>query len=76
MISSSAAEGFEAGLNSPFAGALVPMRFYQKNSRVGAIMVEVRRDLYLNENSGSLLDTAWDIRKRINRAISGVLSRM
>jgi N-formylglutamate deformylase len=36
----------------PFQGALVPASGYQKDPRVSALMIEIRRDLYMNEISG------------------------
>lgn len=41
-----AAEGFRVALNRPFAGALVPMRWYRRDARVAALMIEVNRRLY------------------------------
>jgi hypothetical protein len=49
-------------VDRPFSGALVPMAFYRKDVRVRAIMVEVRRDLYMDESSGARLprfDEVW-----------------
>lgn len=34
-------------INSPFAGALVPMKYYQQDERVQAVMIEINRGLYL-----------------------------
>lgn len=45
--------GCTARENSPFAGALVPLKFYQRDKRVNAVMIEVRRDLYMNEETGN-----------------------
>lgn len=45
--------GFEVALNRPFAGALVPSKQHQKDARVNTLMVEVRRDLYMEEASGA-----------------------
>ena len=44
--------GFTVGLNTPFSGALVPIKHYGKDKRVSAVMLEIRRDLYLNEETG------------------------
>ncbi|WP_435972698.1 N-formylglutamate amidohydrolase [Streptomyces sp. Qhu_M48] len=39
-------------LDSPFAGTYVPLRHYGKTPEVSALMVEIRRDLYLDEPGG------------------------
>ncbi|WP_286258241.1 N-formylglutamate amidohydrolase [Streptomyces graminofaciens] len=40
------------GVNSPFAGAYVPMRYYGNDARVSALMIEIRRDVYMTEPGG------------------------
>ena len=44
-------EGYRVGLDSPFGGALVPAQYYKRDLRVVSIMVEVRRDVYLVEET-------------------------
>ncbi len=44
--------GFSVGVNSPFAGALVPNAYYGRDQRVQSVMIEVRRDLYMDERTG------------------------
>ncbi|MCX4885421.1 N-formylglutamate amidohydrolase [Streptomyces sp. NBC_00847] len=55
-LSAAAREAFavcgETGLDSPFSGTYVPLDFYGKEPRVGALMVEIRRDTYMNEPGG------------------------
>lgn len=48
---------FDTGFNSPFSGALVPIKHYKKDRRVHSVMIETRRDLYEDERNGELLTT-------------------
>lgn len=45
--------GFVVGVDVPFSGAMVPNRHYRKDNRVRSLMVEVRRDLYMDEATGA-----------------------
>jgi len=38
-------------LDTPFAGTYVPLRHYQRDDRVQSVMIELRRDQYLDEPS-------------------------
>ncbi|MFJ9813091.1 N-formylglutamate amidohydrolase [Streptomyces sp. NPDC101158] len=40
------------GTDSPFAGTYVPLAHYERDARVSALMVELRRDLYMTEPGG------------------------
>ncbi|MGW5211639.1 N-formylglutamate amidohydrolase [Streptomyces sp. NPDC004051] len=40
------------GIDSPFAGTYVPLAYYGKDPRVSALMIEIRRDLYMDEPGG------------------------
>ncbi|MFH8621635.1 N-formylglutamate amidohydrolase [Streptomyces vietnamensis] len=40
------------GTDSPFAGTYVPLAHYGRDPRVSALMVEIRRDLYMSEPGG------------------------
>ena len=42
---------FTIKLNDPFNGSIVPHKYYYKDKRVQSVMIEVRRDLYMNEHS-------------------------
>ncbi len=43
--------GFQVVLNTPFCGSLVPVEYFH-DKRVSSIMIEIRRDLYLIEETG------------------------
>ncbi len=42
-------EGYGVAINTPFAGAYVPLKYYQSDTRVFSIMIEIRRDQYMDE---------------------------
>jgi N-formylglutamate deformylase len=44
-------KGFSIGVDWPYKGTIVPLVHYQKNKNVNSIMLEVNRELYLNEPS-------------------------
>ena len=43
--------GYSLGVDWPYSGSIVPMKYYQKEKRVSSIMLEINRRLYLNEPS-------------------------
>jgi len=44
--------GFVVGVDVPFSGAIVPNRYFDREPLVQSAMVEVRRDLYMDEAAG------------------------
>jgi N-formylglutamate deformylase len=46
------AHDVEVAHNQPFAGSYVPLRHYRRDRRVRSVMMELRRDLYMDEATG------------------------
>ena len=46
------AHGLSCAENTPFAGSYVPTRHFGRDTRVGSVMIEVRRGLYVDEATG------------------------
>ena len=46
------ARGFDVGFDTPFSGAMVPGFCFGRDPRVQSLMIEVRRDLYMDEATG------------------------
>jgi N-formylglutamate deformylase len=55
--------------NRPFSGTLVPLRYYGHDARVASIMVEVRRDQYLDEESGEKLAGFDEVGESVRAAV-------
>ena len=52
VVAAFVASGLEVTVNHPYAGAIVPARFYQRDKCVAALMVEINRRLYMDEGTG------------------------
>lgn len=48
-----AAQGLRVEQNRPFAGTYVPLRYWRTDPRVRSMMMEIRRDLYMDEQTGA-----------------------
>jgi N-formylglutamate amidohydrolase len=66
--------GWSVAIDRPFACALVPMRYYGRDLRVRALMIEVRRGLYMDERSGARGPAFDEVRKRIGGALRAIAS--
>jgi N-formylglutamate deformylase len=62
------AEGFSVEVDRPFAGALVPLRWYRRDPRVASVMLEVRRGTCMDEATGEPLQAFGDVADRLRRA--------
>ena len=69
-----AAEWFRVAVDRPFAGSLVPLRWYGKDPRVASVMLEVRRGTYMDEATGSPLEGFDGVGARLGRAVATALS--
>lgn len=44
-------KGYSLGVDYPYKGALVPLKYYQKNAKVQSIMLEINRKLYMDTST-------------------------
>ena len=66
--------GFSVGVNSPFAGALVPSEYYRSDKRVLSLMIEVRRDMYLKENTAEKLPGFEKSHREVRRVLKKLVA--
>ncbi len=60
--------GYSTAINTPFAGAIVPMKYYRKDKRVQSIMIEINRRLYISQDA-SLKPEYQNVKSDINKAV-------
>ena len=64
-------EGLTVAINEPFAGTIMPHKFYGKDKRVKSIMIEINRKLYLDEHFEKNKDFNW-IKEMLLNALKNV----
>lgn len=65
--------GWTVDVNRPFAGALVPTVYYGVDARVSAIMIEVNRELYLDEATAQASDGFDKCREKLAIVIDALI---
>jgi len=61
--------GHSVTVNTPFAGALVPLAFYRKDRRIRSVMIEVNRRAYMDEHSGLKIPAFEQLRVLVGQLI-------
>jgi N-formylglutamate deformylase len=72
LESAYAAHGYSVARNTPFSGALVPMFAYGKDRRVASVMIELRRDIYMDEQRSLLNADTTRLRQATAAAVAAL----
>jgi N-formylglutamate amidohydrolase len=67
--------GWRVARDTPFSGAIVPASRYRQDARVAAVMVELKRGLYLDEAAGSPLPGFDAFARRVREACVEAVDR-
>ena len=70
VVSAFEQEGFEVAINTPFSGTLVPSKFWRTSEEVIGFMIEIRRDVYMDEDKFCFHQHSDSQRTQICNAIS------
>ena len=61
--------GFTVDFNTPFSGSIVQRSYYKTDKRVISIMIEVRRDLYMDEKTSKKNETFNKTKNALSKVI-------
>jgi N-formylglutamate amidohydrolase len=67
--------GYTLGVDWPYNGSIVPMKYFQKEKRVSSIMLEINRKLYLNEPTNEK-STQYNKTKKVVQGYLNLLRRI
>ncbi len=62
-------------INSPFEGCYVPSKFLYQDKRVKSIMIEINRELYMNEATGEKNDSFIEIKSDICLLLKQIIAK-
>lgn len=63
-------KGFKVGVNSPYSGTYVPMKFYGNERRVESVMVEVNKKLYCDNHGRPIPERVSEINQLVKSLFS------
>jgi N-formylglutamate amidohydrolase len=72
LISAFEGRGYSVLVDSPFSGTIVPAEYLGRSDRVLSIMIEIRRDLYMDEETGERNSSFTKVAEDVVRAIDAV----
>ena len=58
--------GYSVKINTPYSGTIVPLSFLNKNEDVQSIMIEINRNLYIDNNGIILYDNVSKLKRIVN----------
>jgi N-formylglutamate deformylase len=56
-------KGYSLGIDKPYTGSIVPLKYYKKDKKVQSIMLEINRKLYLKEPTNEKSDEYQETKK-------------
>jgi len=63
-------KGYSVEVNRPYSGSIVPLDYYQMEKRVSSIMIEINRELYMDEKTGEKTPSFIAVKESISQVIT------
>jgi N-formylglutamate deformylase len=75
VVESAEDAGWSVGLDVPFAGTYVPMNRFQRDGRVRSVMLEIRRDTYLDERTATPHAGEERMRRFVTQVVAAIIDQ-
>lgn len=73
LLATATSLGYHAMIDKPYNGSYVPSLFFRKERRVSSVLIEIRRDLYVDAATGERTD-GFDRSQELVRSLVSVLA--
>lgn len=67
--------GYSVAVNRPFSGAITPLAYYGTDSRVNSVMIEIRRDLYMEEETGERIERFVEVQQHTAELLNHLIRK-
>ena len=61
---------YSVGVNIPYTGSLVPTEYWQKDTRVKSVMIEINKKLYLQEDNKTKNENFLNIKQKLQSILT------
>jgi N-formylglutamate amidohydrolase len=64
---------YKIGLNTPYSGSLVPMKYWQKDNRVKSVMIEINKRIYTKTDNITKSGNFITIKNKIDKILNKII---
>lgn len=75
LISFCQKNNFSYEFNIPFSGSIVPMQYYKKNEKVVSFMLEIKKSLYMDEDTFEKNNDFNNLKQKINTLLNDIYTK-
>lgn len=68
-------KGYSLGIDKPYSGSIVPLKYYKKDKKVQSIMLEINRKLYLKESTNEK-SKKYEVTKKVVQEFLNVIRNL
>jgi len=66
---------YKIGLNTPYSGSLVPMRYWHKDNRVKSVMIEINKRIYTEQDNKTKNKNFVTVKNKIDNILNKITNQ-